>query len=149
MTIDRACARVPEATDRRRVLVVDDQPDVVEIICVLFEQMGHECVSADTGQGAIDAAIVHQPDIVVLDIGLPDLSGYEVVRTLRAMPCGADLYIAALTGWGAEADRQRALASGFDQHLTKPANQAMLAAMVAAAAQRRLPAAMLSVVAHR
>lgn len=116
----------------RRVLVVDDYPDAADIACMLLTMHGHECRSVTTGQGALDEAARFDPDIVILDIGLPDISGYDVARELRRR-AGRAIYIAAVTGWGQPADRLRAFAAGFDQHVLKPTDAVKLRSIVAAA----------------
>ena len=125
-----------KARYRHRVLVVDDFPDATVAMCMLFTQMGHSCRQATTGQHALDEATAFQPDIVLLDIGLPDLSGYEVARTLRQQR-GREIYIAALTGWGQPEDRARAIGSGFDQHILKPATAQILSGIIVAAERSR------------
>lgn len=111
---------------KHRILIVDDFPDVAEMACVLLGMLGHECRAAGCGRDALAEADRFDPDVALLDIGLPDLSGYELARELRQRRSGRPLYIAAITGWGAPADRARAYAAGFDQHLTKPADAAKL-----------------------
>ena len=116
----------PTQLGRVRVLVVDDYPDSAEISAMLLELFGHECRTATTGQEALAHAATFDPDIVILDIGLPDISGYEVARTLRAQPRDRPLYLAAVTGWGQPEDRVRALAAGFDLHVLKPTDGAKI-----------------------
>jgi DNA-binding response OmpR family regulator len=117
---------------KHRVLVVDDHPDAADASCMLLTALGHECRAATNGTMALKTAEDFLPDVVILDIGLPDISGYEVARALRAAH-GRRMYIAALTGWGQAADRIRALAAGFDQHVLKPANMAKLVGVITAA----------------
>ena len=119
-----------------RVLVVDDYPGAAEISCMLLEILGHEARHVLTGRDALACAAQFFPDVVILDIGLPDISGYDVARALRESPQGKDVYIAALTGWGQPEDRGRAVAAGIDQHFTKPASADKLRLMLAAAAKR-------------
>jgi DNA-binding response OmpR family regulator len=121
---------------RHRVLVVDDFPDATQAMCMLFTQMGHSCRQATTGQAALDEASAFLPDIVLLDIGLPDLSGYEVARALRQQR-GREVYIAALTGWGQPEDRARAIGAGFDQHILKPATAQILSEIIVTAERSR------------
>src|ERR1043166_6001432 len=102
------------ASPLRRVLVVDDHPDSAEASCLLLAALGHACCPATTGTQALAEAENFRPDVVICDIGLPDITGYEVARTLRTRH-GSLLYLAALTGWDQPADRARALAAGFDQ----------------------------------
>jgi DNA-binding response OmpR family regulator len=116
-----------------RVLVVDDYPDAADIACLLLEMFGHECRMALTGRDALDEAGRFDPHIVILDIGLPDISGYEVARTLRTRAAGRPLHIAAVTGWGQPTDRVRAFAAGADQHILKPTDAAKLKTILDAA----------------
>lgn len=119
---------------RLRVLVVDDQADAADLICDLLGGH-HDCRSANSAEDALDIAAVFEPHLVLLDIGLPDMSGYEVARQLRSM-YGNQVYIAAVTGWAQEKDRVLSVEAGFDHHETKPANRAALHAIVEAAAAR-------------
>jgi PAS domain S-box-containing protein len=105
---------------RRRVLIVDDNRDAAESLSMLLELSGHEVRVAHLGSAALTLAQSLRPDIALLDIGMPDLSGYEVARALRLEPWATDLQLIALTGWGQDEDRRRALEAGFDYHLTKP-----------------------------
>ncbi len=110
------------AGGRLRVLVVDDNLDAAESLAMLLRLGEHEVSLAADGAQALRAAQASGPDVVFLDIGLPDMSGYDVARALRERPGGARLLLVALTGWGAEDDRARSRAAGFDHHLTKPAD---------------------------
>ncbi|HWO17996.1 MAG TPA: response regulator [Kofleriaceae bacterium] len=103
-----------------RVLVVDDHPDTAEVLSVLFKMLGHETRSSRRGREALELAREHDFDLILLDIGLPDLSGYEVVRELRADPRRPDRYITAVTGHGRPSDIARSVHEGFDDHVTKP-----------------------------
>jgi CheY-like chemotaxis protein len=105
---------------RRRILVADDNRDAAESLSMLLEQAGHEVRVAHTGRSAFSLAQSFRPDAALLDIGMPDLSGYEVAQRLRQEPWGRGMQLIALTGWGQDTDRQRALEAGFDFHLTKP-----------------------------
>jgi DNA-binding response OmpR family regulator len=118
------------------VLVVDDYPDAADATCMLFARLGHECRPATSGERALHEDEVFHPDVVLLDIGLPDLSGYEVARMLRQRH-GRDVYLAALTGWGQPEDRARAIGAGFDQHIVKPATANVLRALIAAVERYR------------
>jgi signal transduction histidine kinase len=105
---------------RRRILVVDDSPDGLESTRLVLELEGHEVHVAATGREAIEAALGQRFELVLLDIGLPDMDGYRVARELQAR-CGADVpVLAAMTGWGQPSDRQRARDAGFAHHFTKP-----------------------------
>jgi CheY-like chemotaxis protein len=88
--------------------------------------MGHEVKTAYDGAQALAAAEKWQPDVVLLDIGMPKLNGYEVARQIRQQPWGENMLLIALTGWGQEEDRRRTSEAGFDEHLIKPVDVAML-----------------------
>jgi CheY-like chemotaxis protein/two-component sensor histidine kinase len=115
----------------RRMLVVDDNVDAAETLALLLELDGHEVHVVHSGAQALEAAPRTRPELVFLDIGLPDVSGYEVASRLRQMPSLAGTLLVALTGWGAERDRERARLSGIDLHLTKPVSQEDLASAIA------------------
>jgi signal transduction histidine kinase len=108
------------APGRRRVLIVEDNTDGRESLARLLELIGHEVAAAPNGAEGLRLAAATRPQVALIDIGLPDLSGYEVARRLKETPEGARMSLIALTGYGKEEDRARALASGFDEHLTKP-----------------------------
>ena len=114
---------------RHRVLVVDDHPDSAEASCILLTLLGHEACAVTSGTEALVEVERWHPDIVICDIDLPDISGYEIARKLRSQH-GPELYLAALTGWSQPVDRERAFAAGFDQHLVKPASAEQMQAMV-------------------
>jgi len=116
-----------------RVLVVDDYPDAAETACLLIGMLGHDCRAANSGNEALEEAARFDPEIVILDIGLPDMTGYEVARLLRERANGKPLHLAAVTGWGQPADRVRAYAAGFDQHILKPADAEKLKSILTAA----------------
>jgi len=105
-----------------RVLVVDDNPDLVEMLALLVESAGHEVRKTLDGRTAVSAARAYRPDVVLLDLGLPVMSGLEVARELRRRPETACARIVALTGWGQEEDRHETERAGFDRHVTKPAD---------------------------
>jgi PAS domain S-box-containing protein len=104
----------------RRILVVDDNQDAAESLGMLLQMMGNEVRTAHDGPEAVEAAAAFRPDVVLLDIGLPKLNGYEVARRIREQDGGADRMLIALTGWGQEEDRRRSKEAGFDHHVTKP-----------------------------
>ena len=105
---------------QRRVLVADDNRDAALTLRALLELDGHEVHVAHDGQSALEIAERLQPQIAILDIGMPKLNGYEIARRIRSAAWGPGMRLVALTGWGQEGDRQRALAAGFDEHVTKP-----------------------------
>jgi PAS domain S-box-containing protein len=116
---------------QRRILVVDDNVDVTETMIMLLETVGHHTAFAHNGAQALSTAAAYQPHIVILDIGLPDQNGYEVARQLRQRPEGAALFLVAATGWGQDADRERARDAGFDLHMTKPIDFGKLQEVIA------------------
>ena len=107
------------------VLVVDDNRDSAEMLQVLLGMLGHTVSVAHTGRGAVESVNAARPHVVLLDIGLPDMSGYDVAREIRASD-GAPVRLIALTGWGQQEVGDQAADAGFDQHLTKPADPALL-----------------------
>jgi CheY-like chemotaxis protein/anti-sigma regulatory factor (Ser/Thr protein kinase) len=111
---------------RLKVLVVDDNVDLVEMLAMLVEGLGHDVRKALDGQTAISAAMAYRPDVVLLDLGLPVISGIEVARQLRERPETAHAHLVALTGWGQAEDRARTHEAGFDHHLTKPTDPGTL-----------------------
>jgi CheY-like chemotaxis protein len=110
----------------RRVLVVDDNPDACETLALLLELMGHEARTASDGPSALKAGMEFEPQVVLLDIGLPHMNGYEVCRRLRAQDWGRRAHVVALTGWGQAEDEQLAVEAGFDRHLVKPVEEDVL-----------------------
>lgn len=114
-----------------RVLVVDDNVDAAESLCTLLRLAGHEVAMAADAATALRLAAERRPEAVFLDLGLPDTDGCEVARRLRAMPPTAHALLIALTGWGAEEDRARSSAAGFDHHLTKPAEPELVERLLA------------------
>ncbi len=112
----------PSAPDAapRRVLVVDDNADLVATMSALLRLAGHDVCSCHDGPSAIDVAVEYQPDVILIDIGLPGMNGYEVAMRLRQMPPFEHTALIAITGYGQADDRRRAREAGFDHHLTKP-----------------------------
>lgn len=110
----------------RRVLVVDDNEDVRVTTASLLELQGHEVASAADGEQALEVAHSWRPEVVLLDIGLPRIDGYEVARRMRRESWGEELFLVAMTGWGQDKDRQLAYEAGFDAHVTKPADPVRL-----------------------
>jgi len=113
------------AAPAKRVLVVDDNADAADSLAMLLQVRGDEVRIAYDGEEALVAEEDFRPGIVLLDIGMPKLSGYDVARRLRELR-GNALFIVAITGWGQEEDRQRAREAGFDHHFTKPVDYAAL-----------------------
>jgi len=142
ITLPRTEAALPEAGSPaavltrqekvvRRLLIADDNIDALESLALLLQAAGHEVVMAADGAEALARAREHRPEIAILDIGMPKLNGYEVARQIRADPALDGTLLVALTGWGNEDDRARALASGFDLHCTKPISVDALTALIA------------------
>jgi signal transduction histidine kinase/ActR/RegA family two-component response regulator len=121
----------PEVQDKKRVLVVDDNEDAADLLSMVLEQSGYETRTVYDGRSAIGAALEWSPSLVVLDIGLPDMSGYDVARELRQPERRGPLTLIALTGWGTQDDKRRAMEAGFDVHLTKPVDAAAFHAALA------------------
>ncbi len=118
-----------EPQQKRRILVVDDNRDAADSLCMLLKARGHEVRVAYDGLEAVGAAVAFRPDVVLLDIGLPKLSGNEAARRIREAR-GDEVLLIAVTGWGQEEDRRRALESGFDHHLTKPVDPAEITRII-------------------
>jgi CheY-like chemotaxis protein len=115
----------------RRILIVDDNRDGAETMSMLLNMSGHETHVAHTGTEALEIAARLRPDIGLLDIGLPDFSGYEVAGRIRHEAWGKHMLLIAITGWGQADDKRQALTAGFDHHLTKPIDPTQLEALFA------------------
>jgi PAS domain S-box-containing protein len=126
---DARRAQVPVMA-KRRILVVDDNADAAASLALLLKFSGHEAHVAHDGEAALRLAETLRPDAVLLDVGMPGMDGYEVARRLRQRPGMDNLVIIAVTGYGAETDRRRARAAGFDHHLTKPIELASVADLI-------------------
>lgn len=111
---------------RRRVLVVDDNVDSVETLSMLLRVKGHDARVAANGEEAIAIADDYRPDIVVLDLSLPGMDGYEVAERLRQRPYGRGLILVALTGWSGQGVQHKAAEAGFDFHMLKPVDWGQL-----------------------
>ena len=110
----------------RRVLIVDDNEDAANSLAMILELGGHETASVYTAVDALQRAAAFRPDVVLLDIGLPGMDGYEVAQKMRELPGLRDIRLVAVTGYGRSDDRRRARDAGFDDHLTKPVEYALL-----------------------
>jgi len=119
-----------ELSSERRVLVADDNEDAADSLAMLLELSGYEVRVAHNGRAALALAQTFRPHTAVLDIDMPDLSGYEVARELRRSRGGADMRLIALTGRGQDSDRVRADNAGFNHHLTKPGDPSALEALL-------------------
>ena len=118
-------------TGHRRILVVDDNEDAAEMLSIVLRQSGYQTQSAYRGRSAIAAVDEWAPQVVILDIGLPDMNGYEVARQLRNGGGPEGLQLIALTGWGTHEDKRKAMDAGFDVHLTKPVDAVELQRVLA------------------
>ena len=105
----------------RRVLIIDDNVDAASLLSMVVGAYGHQTQVANCGQDGLQMAQAFCPDIVFLDLGMPEMSGYDVAMALRRLPALQHVYIAAVTGWNDASTRARVISSGFDLHLTKPA----------------------------
>jgi CheY-like chemotaxis protein len=114
------------------VLVVDDNRDAATSLGMLLDVLGADVQVAHDGPAALKAFDAYRPAIVLLDIGMPGMDGYQVAREIRNRRTGTRVPLVALTGWGQEEDRRRAKAAGFDHHLVKPADIESLQALLAA-----------------
>jgi signal transduction histidine kinase len=112
---------------RCRILIADDNRDSAETLAALLRMDGHEVTAVHDGPVALSAFREFKPEVALLDIGMPGLTGYEVARKMRQAASGASLTLIAITGWGQDVDKERAVAAGFDHHLTKPVDPRRLA----------------------
>jgi CheY-like chemotaxis protein len=117
------------------VLVVDDNVDAAVSTAMMLQIMGSETRTAHDGLEALEVAAEFRPDLILLDIGMPELNGYEAARRIREQPWGRVIALAAVTGWGQEDDRRRSQEAGFDYHLVKPIELAALQKLLAAPAK--------------
>jgi PAS domain S-box-containing protein len=115
----------------RKILVVDDNADAAESLTALLKISGHDTRMAHDGQAAVEEARQFLPDVVFLDIGMPTLDGHETAKLIRQQPWGKDVVLVALTGWGQSEDRRRSKDAGFDHHLVKPADPAVVEKLLA------------------
>ncbi|WP_232540335.1 response regulator [Azohydromonas aeria] len=120
-----------------RVLVVDDNVDAADTVAMFLRMEGHSVETAHSGPQALERAKAFEPDVVLLDIGLPGMDGFEVVRHLRTLAATQRALVIALTGYGHKSDQQQARAAGFDHHLVKPADITALAGLIAQWLQER------------
>ena len=126
-----AVAPPPENRARRRILIADDNQDAAESLKLLFELDGHEVRTASDGAAALAEAETFLPDIAFLDIGMPNLNGYQVAEHIRQTNWGHPMRLIAVSGWGQEDNKRRAEGAGFDEHMTKPVDPARLEELLA------------------
>jgi CheY-like chemotaxis protein len=129
---ETSAAPEPVATTARgrRVMVVDDNHDAGEVLAMLLASMGFEAWAIDNGAAALEALPDYQPNVILMDIGMPGMNGYEVARRIREQRQYDDIKLVALTGWGQERDRLLSHESGFDHHLTKPVDFKVLKGLI-------------------
>jgi PAS domain S-box-containing protein len=123
-------AEKPSATGCK-IVVADDNRDAADSLAMLLQVTGNEVRTANDGQHAVEVAEAFRPDVVLLDIGMPRLNGYDACRRLREQPWGRDILIVALTGWGQEEDKRRSEEAGFNTHMVKPVAPAALERLLA------------------
>ena len=111
--------------------MVDDLPDNAASLSLLLRRLGHRVETAFCGTDALTMASEFRPQVVLLDIGMPDIDGFEVCRRLRSEPWGGELFLVALSGWGQESDQRRAADAGFNAHLVKPLDYSLLETLLA------------------
>lgn len=111
---------IPLVVENKRILIIDDNIDAGESLAMLMEISGHNTRIALNGMSGLSIAQEFNPDVILLDIGLPDINGYEVAQRIRQESWGKKIYLIAVTGWGQSKDKELAIAAGFDKHLTKP-----------------------------
>ena len=120
--VTRQEVRRAQSLPSRRILIVDDSRDGGESLSVLLRVLGAEVSLVHSGRAALQSVESFRPDVVLLDIGMPGMDGYEVARRIRANNVNRGIMLIALTGWGQEEDRRRSAAAGFNHHLVKPAD---------------------------
>jgi PAS domain S-box-containing protein len=124
----------PTSERRRNILIVEDNDDARESLKLLLESLGHQVIEAGDGQRGLTLAVRYQPEVVLIDLGLPGLDGYELARVLRSTPEGKNAALIAVTGYGQQGDRRRSREMGFDAHLVKPVSQRLLSSLISAVA---------------
>jgi DNA-binding response OmpR family regulator len=127
---DATVATVDHSAPSRRILVVDDNRDAAETLAMMLRLEGNEVDTAFDGEGAITATATFHPDVVLMDLGMPKLDGYEAARAIRRDAGGSEVVLIALTGWGGDMDRQLSQEAGFDRHLVKPVMPTELLALL-------------------
>ena len=123
---------VPTRDRGRTILIVEDNDDARDSLRLLLEALGHRVLEAADGQQGLTLVLDHKPEVVLVDLGLPGMDGYELARAVRESPLGQTTLLIAVTGYGQTEDRRRSKEVGFDAHLVKPVSQSLLAALVSA-----------------
>lgn len=119
-----------------KVLIIDDNKDLTEIMCDLIGFLGHKTICSQDGKDGIAMAKEHHPDVIICDIGLPVMDGYEVAQQLRKDDEIKETFLIALSGYAGPEDRKRSREAGFDRHLAKPADISAIERVIAEAAMR-------------
>ena len=117
---EREPAVAPPAGVVRRVLIVDDNEAFLESVSLIVEKLGHEVRTACDGRSAVEVASEFEPEVVLMDLGMPEMNGFDAGRILQAQPWSGDMTLVALTGWGRDEDKERTKEAGFHHHLVKP-----------------------------
>jgi CheY-like chemotaxis protein len=121
----------PLPLTKLRILVVDDNRDAAASLAMLLKLMGNFVCTAHDGLRGLEAAKEHRPDVILLDIGLPKMNGYDVARSIRQESWGQRMVLIAVTGWGQEEDRRKSQEAGFDRHMVKPVDPQTLIRLLA------------------
>ncbi len=124
------------STAAKHVLVVEDDHDTAEAMCIVLQMYKHSCRAAHYGRLALALAAEALPDVALVDLGLPDMTGFAVARALRALPGGDEIYMVAVTGFCGPDERRLSIEAGFDEFLVKPVEAETLEKLVARAARR-------------
>ena len=111
---------VMTAASKYRILVVDDNEDSAVGLSIMLKIMGHDTRAAFDGASAVEVAQTYRPNVMLLDIGLPKMNGYDVCRRIRTQPWGGDMVLIAVTGWGQDEDKRKSKEAGFNFHMVKP-----------------------------
>ena len=127
-----------QLTGNRRVLVVDDNQDAANSLSLMLRFMGNETKTAYDGIEAINMAASFRPHLILLDIGMPRLNGYDTARQIRQQPWGKDVVLVALTGWGQDDDRRKSDDAGFDSHVVKPIQLETLETLLSSLASQQI-----------
>jgi PAS domain S-box-containing protein len=135
-TVEQLVVDSGPAPSPLRILVVDDNLDSGDSLAQILRLRGHVTWMVHDGLAAVEFAEAHRPDVILLDIGMPKLNGYDACRAIRARDWGRDTTIIALTGWGQDDDRRKSAEAGFDEHLVKPVNHAELGRLLAAVGRK-------------
>jgi CheY-like chemotaxis protein len=118
------------AGPRGKILVVDDNRDAADSLALVLGVFGHEVLVGHSSQDALEMGARERPDAIILDIGMPDMTGYEAARRIRREAWGRNVYLLAVTGWGQADDKENARAAGFDRHFTKPVDPDQVEALL-------------------